>query len=596
MGVSFAAPASEFTFRIEKLTFNDGLVLPLAPGTTLIITGPNNSGKSITLREIQQHLQRAGPFGPNPQLPFYVVTDVAFQCSGTPHQLAEWLRLRYPAFKQAPGIEFFQTAPLPHGAGGHPGAGIGPEQPGFTLTAQSVAGMSHVLMLRLDTQSRLSIASATQSARYITNPTTYIHFLQRDEVLAERVSALVRSAFNRPLLINFGGGQQVWFHVGEEPPRQRDADRVSVQYLKALELQPRLDNEGDGIRSFVGSVLAAEVGIHPVMLIDEPEAFLHPPQARRLGSILAESAAGGSRQIILATHSSDVIQGAMDASPNVIVCRMVRDGNRNRVSLLGKSELQDLWARPLLRSSVAINGLFHSGVVVCEGDSDCRFYEALALRTEKESSLPLDLYFVHGGGKGAIATLAETYKALDVPTAVIADLDLLRRREEFLKLYGTLRGDPSKIEILYNRTASALNDRKPIVLASEFAGSARSVLNRVEMAGRITPGDRKELQELLDSATDWSEVKRYGISRLTGAELTAGKELLMKCREVGLFVVPAGVLECWWREGPTNKPEWIAKAIPRISESPEVFREASEFLADVFAYLGGRRVSAPAKP
>jgi ABC-type dipeptide/oligopeptide/nickel transport system ATPase component len=594
MGVSFGTPASEFAFRTEKLTFNDGLVLSLEPGTTLIITGPNNSGKSITLREIQQHLQRAG--APNPQLPVYVVTDVAFQCSGTPHQLADWLRLRYPASKQAQGTEFFQTATFQHAGPPSHGTGIGPEQPGFTLTAQSVAGMSHVLMLRLDTQSRLAIASATQSARYATNPATYIHFLQRNEVLAEHLSALVRSAFNRRLIINFGGGQQAWFHVGEEPPRQRDADRVSVQYLEALELQPRLDNEGDGIRSFVGSVLAAEVGIHPVMLIDEPEAFLHPPQARRLGSILAESATTSSRQIILATHSSDIIQGAMDASQNVVVCRMVRDGNKNRVSLLGKSELRDLWAKPLLRSSMAINGIFHAGAVVCEGDSDCRFYEALALRTEKETSRPLDLYFVHGGGKGAIATLAQTYKALDVPTAVIADLDLLRRREEFLKLYGTLRGDPSEIEIPFNRTSSALNDRNPLVLASEFAESARSVLDRIEMAGRVTSGDRKELQELLDSATDWSEVKRYGISKLTGAELTAGKELMMRCRQVGLFVVPVGVLECWWREGPTNKPEWIAKAIPRISESPEVFREASEFLADVFAYLGGRRVSAPAKP
>jgi hypothetical protein len=161
--------------------------------------------------------------------------------------------------------------------------------------------MNQALMLRLDTQSRLSIASATQSARYSTIPTTNIHFLQRDEVLAERVSAHVQSAFNRRLIINFAAGQQVWFQVGEEPPRRCDADRVSPQYAKALGLLPQLNNEGDSIRSFVGAALAALVGTHPVMLIDEPEAFLHPPQARRLGSILAESATASSRQIILAT-------------------------------------------------------------------------------------------------------------------------------------------------------------------------------------------------------------------------------------------------------------------------------------------------------
>jgi ABC-type hemin transport system ATPase subunit len=79
MAVEFAASASEFTFRIEKLTFNDGLILSLDQGATLIITGPNNSGKSITLREIQQHLQRSGTPGP-PQSPFYMVADVLFGC------------------------------------------------------------------------------------------------------------------------------------------------------------------------------------------------------------------------------------------------------------------------------------------------------------------------------------------------------------------------------------------------------------------------------------------------------------------------------------------------------------------------------------
>lgn len=389
------------------------------------------------------------------------------------------------------------------------------------------------------------------------------------------------------------GGARVWFHVGEEPPRTSDADRVSISYLNALELLPRLDDEGDGIRSFVGTALAAQVGSHPVLLIDEPEAFLHPPQARRLGSILAESAATGGRQMFLATHSSDVIQGAMDSSSNVVVCRMVRDGCKNHISILGQSELKELWAKPLLRSSVAINGIFHSGVVVCEGDADCRFYEALAIHLERESARPLDLYFVHGGGKGAIATLGQTYTALKVPTAVIADLDLLRRKEEFFKLYALLGGDRLAIEALYSRVSNALNDRKPIISGTEFVAKAGIVLSRVQNTNKVNASDRKELQDLLDAAADWSEVKRYGIDKLAGAELTAGKELVTKCREVGLFLVPKGVLECWWREGPADKADWIAKAIPKLNDSPELFRDAAQFVADVCAYLGdGRSIPA----
>jgi hypothetical protein len=440
----------------------------------------------------------------------------------------------------------------------------------------------------LSTTSRSQLANQCPSIAHSSGPASDIHFLQRDDELLRSISALVQGAFGRQLIVNWGGGPQVWSHVGDDPPRNPGEDRVSTRYLTELDRLPRLDAEGDGIRSFVGLLLAAEVASHPILVIDEPETFLHPPQARRLGAVLAESAEAGKRQVIVATHSSDVVRGAMDASRNVLVCRMVREGSINRVSVLGRSELQDLWLKPLLRSSIAIDGLFHSGVVVCEGDSDCRFYEALAMRVEEESLRPLDLYFVHGGGKGAIATLAHTYKALSVPTVVIADVDLLRKKEEFSKLFETLGGDLQAISSLYNRVVAALNDRKPLVSASDLVGRVEAVLSRVKEAGRVTVTDRRQIQDALEAASDWSEVKRYGINRLRGEELTAGKGLLAKCREVGLFLAPVGVLEGWWAEGPSDKAEWVARAIPKMSESPETFQEASSFVAEVCESLAGR--------
>jgi predicted ATPase len=41
------------------------------------------------------------------------------------------------------------------------------------------------------------------------------------------------------------------------------------------------------MRSFVGVLLNAFISKHSVLLIDEPEAFLHPPQARLLAQLFA---------------------------------------------------------------------------------------------------------------------------------------------------------------------------------------------------------------------------------------------------------------------------------------------------------------------
>jgi len=44
---------------------------------------------------------------------------------------------------------------------------------------------------------------------------------------------------------------------------------------------PLVGDQGDGVRSFVGLLLDTMVSM-PIVLIDEPEVFLHPPHARLL--------------------------------------------------------------------------------------------------------------------------------------------------------------------------------------------------------------------------------------------------------------------------------------------------------------------------
>jgi len=271
-------------------------------------------------------------------------------------------------------------------------------------------------------------------------------------------------------------------------------DRVSSEYIQELEKLPRLEQEGDGIGSFVGTLLASKCGAHPLFLIDEPEAFLHPHQIRRLSGILAKNAELLKRQVIIATHSSDVIQGPLAASKNVAICRLTRKDNINHVSMLRSDNIRELLSKPLLRSTAALDGVFHMGVVISEADADSRFYEALAQRLESIGTLenPIDLYFIHGGGQG-LPSLAKAYKDMNVPVAIIADLDLRRNKAEYKKVQDTINMDFNEVKSLYNSSISALDNLPTHIPISQFIEKCENIFNEIKNKNQVTSEHRKNL-------------------------------------------------------------------------------------------------------
>jgi hypothetical protein len=241
----------------------------------------------------------------------------------------------------------------------------------------------------------------------------------------------------------------------------------------------------------------------------------------------------------------------------------------------------------LLKSSATIDGLFHHGVVVCEGDSDCRFYEAIVQRLQsKEVVKPfLDFFFIHGGGKGELLSLATSYSRLKVPVAVIADIDLLKSKQEFQRLFSLLGGDFDRIKPIYNQTIAGLNNLAPTIPVNEFLERTREILSQVEESGVFDSSHRKSLVDLIDYSGDWSEAKRYGIRKLRGGHYEAAQMLLKASQDVGLFIVPYGALESWWEGGPAHKNEWFSRAMEQIALAPDSLRGVFEFMTKVCSYL-----------
>ena len=114
---------------------------------------------------------------------------------------------------------------------------------------------------------------------------------------------------------------------------------------------------------------------HRVILIDEPEAFLHPVLARKLGVKLTELASERDANVLASTHSADFLMGCVE-SGNVNVVRLTYKKNKKATARhLPSERLREMMKDPLLRSTGVLGGLFHEGVVVCEQDSDRALYQ-----------------------------------------------------------------------------------------------------------------------------------------------------------------------------------------------------------------------------
>ena len=162
-----------------------------------------------------------------------------------------------------------------------------------------------------------------------------------------------------------------------------------------------------------------------IILLDEPEAFLHPPQARLLGELIAKERAS-NRQLFIATHSQDVLQGLLNVTPdNLRIIRLQRRGNVNSVKELDKGLAKKISSDSIMKFSSVLSGIFHKRVIICESDSDCMFYSAILDAPSVHGTESPDVLFVQAGGKQRMAVLAETLRGLDVMVDVIADIDVL---------------------------------------------------------------------------------------------------------------------------------------------------------------------------
>lgn len=540
------------TAFVSEISFSGGQKFEFSTDEKIILVGPNNSGKSRSLREI---LGLASV--PHNQRPL-VVKSLQIGKFGNSGDLQKFLE------KNADFVDGnyrYKDWQMPH-------SNLQSwDRPALT------SGLAPGFIKKIDANNRLNICEQQDSISPGQQKSRPQQVLYDDDSLMKKVSELFRKAFGQDLMFDFRGGRKLPVHVGSLPDESL-IDRVSDAYVTSVRSNPLLDTQGDGMKSYAGILFETIVSDLSITLLDEPEAFLHPPQMRRLGETLAAEVQG---QLVIATHSSDIMRGFLEGTKgSVRVLRIRREGDKNFVSEAAPDVIKELWSRPELKYSNALDGIFHEETIICEDDSDCRLFNAIADHLAANSSENWkDTAYVPTGGKHGVRKVAAVLRNIGVPLKAVFDIDFLNDKnlvEETVKAFG---GEWDDFKDLWNRVDKAVRggiSPKPI---EDIKKDLLSVIDN--WTSGTAP--KSEFKAALRANSAWDHVKQYGKVGIPNGDAQKDFESLKnKLEDIGIYLVPVGEVENFCPSVGSHGPKFVTKLLSEVPFDDPQLRDLRDFV------------------
>ncbi|MDI2091256.1 ATP-dependent nuclease [Commensalibacter oyaizuii] len=543
---------------IQKIKFLNGKEIAFEKSDKIIIAGPNNSGKSQLLKEIYAACNEKDKFS------FKVIGDIELCKQGTQQDLTDFLNRNAIMNMQYDRYEYKMY---------HIYASYIPN-----WDKQYLMGIADIFIQKIFTKGRLDICDQKKTVAPSEQKLYSQHILYDNDQLMCRISTLFKQAFGKDLMIDFRGGSVIPFHVGDVPSIP---DRVSDEYIDLVRKNPLLDQQGDGMRSYAGILFEAITAETDITLIDEPEAFLHPPQMRRLGETLAAEV---QQQLVVATHSSDIMRGFLqETSGKLRILRIQRNNNTILIHDVSPDIVRELWQKPELRYSNALDSIFHEQTIICEDDSDCRLINAVADFLAKGSEERYeDTFYVPTGGKHAIPKIAGVLRQIGVPIKAVFDLDFLNDEGLLKKTIQAFGGDWDDFKDLWIRLDKAIKNEnknkdnnvilKEIISLCQTACSAQSPEIPVS-----------EIKKAMKIDNPWHEIKKHGSTGISKGQSWKDYEALNnKLEQIGIYLIPVGEIENFCRGIGGHGPKYVTKLLEEVSLGDDRLMGLRSFVETVY--------------
>jgi ABC-type cobalamin/Fe3+-siderophores transport system ATPase subunit len=408
----------------------------------------------------------------------------------------------------------------------------------------------------------------------------------------------------RRLVVETGNvfGNAVWLDISEQgvyqlrvsgnrirPPVEETNSPLAASKFSAIE------NEGDGYRSYVGICVSLLLATRPVSLIDEPELCLHPPQAYHIGKFIGRYAKE-DHVTVIATHSSHVLRGILETGKRVTVVRLTRHNKEFTARCINEEELVDNLRNPRTRAEAVLDGVFSKGVVLVESEGDREEYQAASEAIEDSASR--EVHFVPVGGTGGFADPLRFYRSLEIPAAIIADLDAVCDTDKMIVLIEQILTDPTKSDELVSNLRNVANQIKSLPPPITETDAKKSLKELSEQTWDWQQGEdnvlRRKLNEIVGNLRRIRRLKEGGTAAYEDNPniQTALVEIIRQFSLIGLFLVPLGELEGWATslmtdvpKGNMSKTDRAAVAANRIREAEHKSGDIWEFVRKVFGYL-----------
>jgi len=518
-----------------------GAALEIHPESVVILVGPNNSGKSAALKEIETW------------------------CMGHPgnQKIIDDLDIVMPAdlVTATTLLKKIETAPDPPEVAHEsemiirrpPVTRTGPpgglkmrinfkELQGHLDNAEDVNHKRFFrekvlsnFVLRLDGRTRFSLTEQKPAGNINAAPQNHLWYLFEDDVARKTAREYTSQAFGLHVVVDPTAMQH--FSVKMSPRAPVDVaeekmldERAKKFYRESTDIQ----ETSDGVQAFTGLVTAMLSLPFKILLVDEPEAFLHPPLSRRLGGNLARLARAQNASLIVSTHSAEFVMGCLEAVPETQIVRLTYENGVATARSLTGAQVQEMIKNPLMRSTGTLRALFHKCAIVTESDTDRSFYDEINTRLQRLGRGIADSLFLNAQNKNTIHRIIGPLRSIGVPAVGVYDLDLIRVGSDFTNMM----------------TGAKIPDAKIAALRTE-----KDWLVNALAAVAATPG------QLLDP------LKHGGIEHLAGADLTRAQHFLAELERYGVFLIPIGEVERWLR-------------------SMKIAGKGTEWLIDMFAALG----------
>jgi len=243
--------------------------------------------------------------------------------------------------------------------------------------------------------------------------------------------------------------------------------------------------------------------IYPIVLIEEPESFLHPSAQAEFGRILQDLANEFKIQVIVTTHSPYLLSHKTQLA-NILVDRDLKSKAKDKGSIITNTE-DDNWYEPFALA-LGINGedfgplkstIFNdsNNVILVEGPIDKEYFELLKDPAHGSNALKKNIEIYPYGGADVIKNTAITsfIKNRFTNVVVTVDYDKYESVKKPLTSIGFIE-NKNLLPVGKNETGKKLIEG---LLPSEIKSSVRTKFPDIVDAAMENSSDKKEAQNSL---------------------------------------------------------------------------------------------------